>query len=154
MKTARLEVFRNTPSKSIHSLTRRAIATMLVAAFTIGSTALAVGAPFSPQTGTEKAPTLKERVLAIPPHAMVQVKLRRKEKIKGRLGEVTNEGFVVQTATGDKIDNQKVSFGEVKSIKAIGGGGKKSRVALYVVTGVAVTLAVTLLFLLRVASAD
>jgi len=140
MKTATLEVFRNKPSQSFCSLARRAIATTLVAAFTICSTASAVGAPFSPQTGTEKAPTLKERVLAMPPHAMVQVKLRSKEKIKGRLGEVTNEGFVIQTATGDKIDNHKVSFSGVKSIK-VTEGGKGGRVAGYVAAGVIVAVA-------------
>jgi len=152
MKTSRLEVFRNMPSQSFCSLARRAIATALVAAF-IGSTASAAGAPFSPQTGTEKAPTLKERVLAIPPNAMVQVKLRSKEKIKGRLGEVTNEGFVVQAATGDKIENQKISFNDVKSIKAIA-GGKGARVASYIIIGAGVAVVVTLLLLLRVASQD
>jgi len=146
MKTARLEVFRNTPSKSIHSLTRRAIATMLVAAFTICSTASAAGAPSSPQTGTAKAPTMKERVLAIAPNTMVQVKLRSKQKISGRLGEVTNEGFLIQTATGDKIENQKISFNDVKSIKAVTERGK-GRVSGYIV-GAAVGVGVAIFLIL------
>jgi hypothetical protein len=145
MKTARLEAFRNTSSQSIRSLARRAIATTLVAAFTICSTASAAGAPFSPQSDTEKAPTLKERVLAFPPHAMVQVKLRSKEKIRGRLGEITDEGFVVQTATGGKIDSQKISFNDVKSIK-VTEGGKGGKVAAYIAAG-AVGAAVILVIL-------
>jgi len=69
---------------------------------------------------------------------MVQVKLRSKQKISGRLGEVTNEGFVVQTAAGDKIENQKISFNDVKSIKVTEGGGKGARVASYIIVGVVV----------------
>jgi len=85
---------------------------------------------------------------------MVQVKLRSKEKIKGRLGEITNEGFVIQTATGDKIENQTISFNDVKSIKVTGGGGKGARVATYIIVGAAVAVVVTFLLLLRVASQD
>jgi hypothetical protein len=138
MKIEKLEMFRNTQPQALCSLARKAIATTLVAAFTICSVASAAGTPVSPQAGTEKTPTLRERVLAIPPHAMVQVKLHNKEKIKGRLGEVTNEGFDIQTATGDKIDNQKISFDDVKSIKEIDEGKRGHRLATNIVVGAAV----------------
>jgi hypothetical protein len=149
MKTVTLEMFRNTRSRPAYSFTRRAIAATLVAAFTICSTASAAGARVSPQAGMEKAPTLRERVLAIPPHAMVQVKLRSKEKIKGRLGEITNEGFIIQTATADRIDNQKISFDNVKSIKVNEEGGKKGRVAAYIIVGAGIGAAVTFLAILE-----
>jgi len=68
------------------------------------------------------------------------------------LGEVTNEGFVVQTAIGDKIDNQKVSFNDVKSIKVTEGGGKGATVASYIIVGAVVGVAAFIAILYAVAA--
>ena len=116
----------------MYSLARRAIATALVAVFTTCSAAAAASAPPSPQTGPEKAPTVRERVLAMPPHTMVQVKLHNKN-IRGRLSVVTRKGFVIQIAAGDKTANEKVFFEDVESIKAIEGNGKGDSVSVHIV---------------------
>lgn len=80
-------------------------------------------------------PTLKERVLEIPPGTMTEVKLVNKQKIRGRLGEVTDEGFTLTTAQGDKISTQKIAFTDVKSIKKVG-GGKAGHVVAYSLAGI------------------
>ena len=132
MNLAMLETFRCRPSQSICSLARRALATALVAVFTTCSAAAAAGAPPSAQAGPEKEPTVRDRVLAMPPHTMVQVNLHNK-KIRGRLRVVTRKGFVIQIAASGKTENEKISFDDVESIKAIEGNGKGSSVSVHVV---------------------
>ena len=133
MNTAMLKMFRRRASQSVCSLARRAIASALVAAFTTCSAVGAAGAPPSPQTGPEKDPTVRERVLAMPPHTMVQVNLHNNKKIRGRLSVVTRKGFVIQIAAGDKTGNQKISFDDIESIKAIEGNGKGTSVSVHIV---------------------
>lgn len=50
---------------------------------------------------------------------MVQVNLHNNRKIRGRLSVVTRKGFVIQIAAGDKTGNEKISFDDIESIKAI-----------------------------------
>ncbi len=69
--------------------------------------------------------TLKEKVLAIPPGTIVEVKLTTKEKLRGRIGELTNEGFSLQVAKGNTIETQQISFDQVKSVKTVEGTGSK-----------------------------
>jgi hypothetical protein len=78
--------------------------------------------------------TLKQKVLEIPPQSMVQVKLKTKEKLRGRLGQVTDEGFVIKVAQGQKIEDRTVAFSDVKAIKAANAG---SHVGRWIVVGVA-----------------
>jgi hypothetical protein len=66
---------------------------------------------------TTKKPTVQERILEIPPGTMIEVRLVNKQKLRGRLGEITNEGFSLQTAQGNKIETQKIAFTDVKSFK-------------------------------------
>ena len=98
----------------------------------------AAGTPGGPRSEpTEEKPTVRERVLKIPAGAIVVVHLRNKEKVKGRLGEVTDEVFTVQTAQGNQIEKRSVSFGEVKSIKTVSTTGHKVGLGLGI-TGVAI----------------
>jgi hypothetical protein len=72
------------------------------------------GATPRAQTEVAQSPTLRERIQEIQPGTMIEVRLHNKRKIRGRLGEVTDEGFSLTTAKGDKLGNQKVAFTEVK----------------------------------------
>lgn len=71
------------------------------------------------QAPTSQKPSLKEKVLEIPAGSMVEVRLKSKEKLRGRLGEVSNEGFTVKLAKGNKIEDRKLAFEDVKSFKAV-----------------------------------
>ena len=87
------------------------------------------------QAGTEGKPTVKERILEIPPGTMIEVRLVNKQKIRGRLGELTDEGFSVTTAQGGKIAIQKISFTDLKSFKKVE-GGKAGHALLYALAGI------------------
>jgi hypothetical protein len=98
------------------------------------------------QAPTSQKPTLKEQVLEIPAGSMIEVRLKVKEKLRGRLGEVSNEAFTVKLAKGNKIEDRKVAFDDVKSIKSVG-GSKGGRTALYILAGVGVGLVVLIVVL-------
>ena len=71
------------------------------------------------QTESKAKPTLKERILEVPPGSMIEVRLHNKEKFRGRLGEITDEGLSLQTAQGNKIESQKIAFADMKSFKKV-----------------------------------
>ena len=83
---------------------------------------LALGAAASggAQTGGQPKPTIKEATLAIPAGQKVEVRLRNKEKVVGRMGAVTNDTVEVQVAAHGMVETRKLDFSEIKSIKAKG----------------------------------
>ena len=89
-----------------------------------------------PQETTKKA-TVQERIMEIPPGTMIEVRLMDKNKVRGRLGEVTNEGFSLQTAQGSKIETQKIAFTEVKSLKKVEGDTTGKKVGKGLIYGLA-----------------
>ena len=71
------------------------------------------------------APTpidLKERVTEIPGNSVIEVKLRSKHKIRGRLGALTDSGFELQHASDGKIVTEVVAFDSAKSVEVVGKG--------------------------------
>ena len=94
-----------------------------------------------PQQGTTVAePTLQEKLAAIQPGTRIEVQLRNKEKLRGRMGRTADEGFVVQIGNGTTLQDRMVPFSEVESVKKSG-----SR-ALKILAGVGiVALAVILI---------
>ena len=95
--------------------------------------------PTSHASASQK-PTLKEQVIQIPTGAQVEVRLLNKERVRGRLGDISDEGFSVLIAKGNQIETRQVAFGDVKSVKEV----RKQRTALYVFLGVAMTLGLLL----------
>ncbi len=51
------------------------------------------------------------------------MRLKNKEKLRGRLGVMREDGFDMQVAAGDKIETRTIAFNELKSIKKAEGGG-------------------------------
>jgi hypothetical protein len=98
---------------------------------------------------TTKKPTLQELILEIPPGTMIEVRLMNKHKVRGRLGEVTNEGFSLQTAQGNKIETQKIAFTDVKSLKKAEGettGTRISRGVVYGLAGIGVLMVILIIW--------
>jgi len=130
---------------------RDIICLVLVTVF-FGTTTLearvgAAGAVPAGQAGTERKLTMKERILEVPPGSMIEVRLLNKEKIRGRLGELTDEGFSLTTAQGEKIEAKKVAFTDVKSFKKVE-GGKAAKTAGWIVLGALAGLGVLMVVLL------
>ena len=96
-----------------------------------------------------KAQKLREKVLEIPPQTMVEVRLKNKEVVKGRLGDVSSDGFVVREAVGQQITDRKIAFDDVKSMKKFE-GNKALKVAGYSALAVAVAVGTGMLITLIV----
>ena len=60
---------------------------------------------------------VKNQVLKIPKGAAIEVRLLSKETIRGELGELTDVGFTVKAPSGTSIEEKKLSFDQVRSIK-------------------------------------
>ena len=87
--------------------------------------------------------------MEIQPGTMIEVRLMDKRKARGRLGEVTNEGFSLQTAQGNKIETQKIAFTDVKSFKKVEGettGKKFSRGLIYGLAGIGVLMVILIIW--------
>jgi len=121
---------------------RQAICTVLASLLLLEPMMLArasAEASVQPQQTNAQQPTLKETLLSIPPQSYVEVRLLDKSKLRGRLGEVTDEGFALQVAQGNKIQNVKVSFDQVKSIKSLEKKGTSAgKVIAYSLAGIGV----------------
>jgi cytochrome c-type biogenesis protein CcmH/NrfG len=117
------------------------LATMLFGTTTLEAKAGAASAVPSGQAGTERKLTLKERILEVPPGTMIEVRLLNKQKIRGRLGELTNEGFSLTTAQGEKVETQKVAFSDLKSFKKAE-KAKAAKTAGWIALGVVAVLVV------------
>jgi hypothetical protein len=122
---------------------------LLFSTTTLEARAAAAGALPVAQTESKGNSTLKQRMLEVPPGTMIEVRLLNKQKIRGRLGELTDEGFSLTTAQGEKISTQKIAFTEVKSFKKVE-GGKGGHVVLYALAGIGVALLVV--FILAISS--
>ncbi|MHB8652460.1 MAG: hypothetical protein ACYDA9_01140 [Terriglobia bacterium] len=101
----------------------------------------------APQEQASAKSSLKQRVLEIPPMSVVQVRLNNKERLRGRLGQVTDEGFVVKVAQKDKIEDRMLAFTDVKSIQAKKTGSSAVKVAAYIGIGAVAGLVVFILAL-------
>jgi len=99
----------------------------------------AVLEPLLPQS-TETSPEarIKQRVIEIGPGSLVEVRLHSKQRLVGRITTISDDSFGLQAVKGDTIAEQKVPFGNVKSIK------QKNARAMRVWAIVGITLAVVL----------
>lgn len=89
---------------------------------------------------------LKKRLVEIPTGSIVQVKLKDKTKIKGKLGEVTDEHFVVQAVRDDKVENVQIAYAEVRSVDQHGKGmGTAGKVTLGILAGVGVFVVIMII---------
>lgn len=112
-----------------------ALVTLLFGTTTLEARVGAAGAVPGGQAGSGRKPTLKERILEIPPGTMIEVRLLNKQKLRGRLGEITDEGFSLQTAQGNKIETRKLTFDDLKSVKKVE-GSKAAKTAGWILVGV------------------
>jgi len=72
---------------------------------------------------------------------MVEVCLTSKQRFRGRLGEVSNDGFIVKYAQGNQIGERKIAYDDVKSIKSVE-GSQAGRTAVYLLAGAGIVFLV------------
>ena len=61
--------------------------------------------------------TVQQQIVRIPAGAVIQVQLRDKSRIHGRLGAVAQDGFEVLTAETINVTMRRLRFAEIRSIK-------------------------------------
>jgi hypothetical protein len=128
----------------------REIVCCVLATVLLGSTMLesrvnaALAVSFGKEA-TEQQKTMKERILEVPPGAMIEVRLLNKKKMRGRLGEINNEGFNLTTVQGDKILKEQIAFTNLKSFKKVE-GNKAGHAVLYALAGVGVFLVIMIIW--------
>jgi hypothetical protein len=100
------------------------------------------------QSTSVPKPTLKEQVIHMPGGAVVEVKLKRKKtRMRGRLGAISDSGFELQRTINDKVVTETIAFQDVKEVKQTGKGmSQTTTVILAVGIGVALVLVVMAAF--------
>ena len=97
------------------------------------------GARILPEPAPQEQPlaksSLKQRVLEIPPESKIQIRLNNKERLSGRLGQVTEDGFVVKIAEKGKTGERTLAFSDVKSINVETTGSRGGKVAAWIIIG-------------------
>lgn len=98
-----------------------------------------------PQVGSsQQTRTVAARVAQIPRGTEIEVRLFNKEKLRGRLGEVSVRGFTLLIATGNRIDERSITFDGVKYIKVIRPHRPRGPALPLMVAGVVVAVVVLL----------
>jgi hypothetical protein len=57
------------------------------------------------QSGQQTSATVQDEVAKLTKGSMIEVKLKSRKKVNGRLGEVSADGFELQVSQGQKADN-------------------------------------------------
>jgi hypothetical protein len=106
------------------------------------------------QAPASQGPSLKERVLLIPAGAAVEVRLTNKERLKGRIGDVSQDGVALKYSKADQIQERQIAFSEIKSIKILGRHTGIGRVVLYGLAGVGVFILVMMVIFVASGAGD
>lgn len=95
---------------------------------------------------------LKKRVVEFGTNKTAVVRLKSGQKISGRVSEIRDDAFVVQSADQGQITSRDLKYGDVSGIKEKG-TGKRVAGRVAIITG-AVVGGVVLLILIAFATAD
>lgn len=102
-----------------------------------------------------KEEEVKKRVVEWGTNKNVSIKLKSKEKIKGRISEIKEDHFTVQFVEKktSQITSHDVNYADVKEISAKGDGSAGKTIA-YAAIGAAAGLIATVLIIYAVAGGD
>jgi hypothetical protein len=59
---------------------------------------------------------VKQQALSIPPGWPVEVRMIASGTLYGRIGQVTDQGFVLQYVNAGRVDDRTIAFSDVKSV--------------------------------------
>jgi hypothetical protein len=129
------------------SVLRGAVSSILAAILVVQAAPVAAARAVPglvPEEQTSSVQTLKQKALNIPPQSMVQLKLKTKERLRGRLVQVNDEGLVMKIAQGQTIEDRTVAFADMKSMKAENTGSSKKKwiIAVAVIAGIVVFIGI------------
>jgi hypothetical protein len=93
------------------------------------------------QESTKRVEKLKEKILAVPTGTMIEVQLLNKQKVRGRLGQIDDNGFSLTTSQQGKIVTQNIAFTEVNSFRKLEGGKAGHRV-VWMLAGIGILVVI------------
>ncbi len=95
-------------------------------------------------TSPEKQAEFKKRVVEWGTNKQVNVKLNSGAKISGRVAEIQNDYFEVQTVTRDgQVTSQQINFSDINKLSVKGNAGRTAGyTALGILAGVGATFVV------------
>jgi small nuclear ribonucleoprotein (snRNP)-like protein len=91
------------------------MAVMLVAV--TAAKAMAFDAAMQGQVPASQESAIRQKLSQIPVGSSIEVRLTNNEKLKGKLGGVSDEGIILKQAKGSQIEERKIAFAEMKFIK-------------------------------------
>jgi hypothetical protein len=113
--------FSNVGHKSLY----RALAVSLVLMVVLQTATAALSdeqeaSPTSTQQSTAANNAAKSQVLQIRRGSFVEVQLMTREKLRGRLGELGDESFVLRTVSNNKLMDLHVRYEDLRSVRPLG----------------------------------
>lgn len=104
-------------------------------------------AALSGKSPTAQVPNMKEKLLELPPGSMIEVRLLNKQKIRGKLGQIDNEGFNLTAVEQGKIITQRIAFSELKSFKQVTSATTKTgHTLVYILAGVGAVMIIMIIW--------
>lgn len=97
--------------------------------------------PLRDQPSTKRELALKKKLLEIPAGSLVEVKLKTKEKLRGRLGDLSNDGFQMKVLNNSTIEDRRLTFDDVAAVRKSAGTSAK-KIAGYSALAIGATIAV------------
>ncbi len=98
------------------------------------------------QAAASQGPTIKEQALLIPSGSAVEVRLTNKERLKGRIGNVSEDGVALKYTKANNLAERQIAFSEIRSIKILGGHSAVGRGVLYGLAGVGAVIVVLFIY--------
>jgi hypothetical protein len=107
-----------------HTLVRRFLVLALVAIVTAQTAITAFAqeeAPPTPPAQQTSAPSDSRRsmVLQIRRGSFVEVRLMSGEQLRGRLGDILDEGFMIRTVSNNRLTDLQVRFADLSSVAPV-----------------------------------
>ena len=105
---------------------------------------------FSPANAQEAKPSpeqaLKAQLIEIPTGSVVEVKLRNKAKLRGKLGEMRDADFDVQRVKDGKVVTEAIRLADARSVKQQGKGmGLPMKIVVGTLIGAGVLMVIGLI---------
>lgn len=86
---------------------------------------------------------LKEKLIEMPAGSVVEARLLGKESVRGKLGNLSDAGFEIQTVRDGRIETRTIAYDEVRSVKLHQKGmSTTARIVLGTLAGVGVVFVI------------
>lgn len=86
---------------------------------------------------------VKEEAILIPQGAAVEARMLDGQKLRGRIGPVSDQGLMLRSVFGEKIEQRTVNFADIKSVRYFNPIAPRI-IASYIITGAALAATIAI----------